>query len=817
MPLVKKQMSLSSRFALVTLVIVAVLVVAVTVLVQDLIKIETQVEKNTKNIYEVVIKNANIRQKIYQLTYRTQSLEKIYLTDKDALIENNLLIDKELQNLKILLNDAQFLTQINLFIEDLQKYLGSSLTINNILEERKGVDLQLQGAVNKIDSGIAEYESGATNFISLISFNKIQQSKDQYILGYQLVISLGARINAKTDRILLVELEKEMQILRKYLQSLDDNQNLFSEVLKESIVGLDQYLIVLRKLQVALSQRWRVSDALLISQASLVDAISKSESQKATDSLAEVDTLLERITLLRNFIIGTSLLIIILGAVFFAMIVRRHINYPINSLIASIERFEAGKFKKGVKLNRYDEWYTIEKAFNKMASRLDETYSQLISERRSFDYMAHHDPLTGLANRLLAYELITNMIGRYHLNAQRFSIIYLDLDEFKQVNDSLGHAIGDELLLKIAKKLHAIINTPDTAVRLGGDEFMILVAGENSSLLAFEYARKIIKELKQPVTLHSNEIFLGCSIGICHFPDHGDDVDALIRNADTAMYQAKKLEGEKICIYEEHMTQVAVDLMHKISGIRQALEKDEFFLEYQPQFDLNSHKIVGVEALIRWQHPEFGVLYPDQFLSIAERSGLSVDVDQWVFDTVLNQIKNWRGTLFSENDFKVSVNFSGKKFADPELLNRLKRTLENTDCDASNIEIEITEQDLMTHMDYCVGILKQLKALGFSIAIDDFGTGYSSFGYLKNLPVNTLKIDKIFISDINANNKELAIVKTMLSLSSMLDLTVVAEGVETDLQKVLLQSHGCFYGQGYLLAKPMSAQKLETVLLRGKE
>ena len=817
MPLIRKTLSLSSRFTIVSLVIVAVLVLAVTVLLKELDRIELAVAENTDNIFSIVAKNSEIKEKIHDLSSRVRLLKQFYLFDENVLIQENLLIDDQLQNFKITSDDPEFSLRMDQFIKSFQQFLGNSLSLNNILQERKKIDETLNEKINQLDFYLAKYYSDnelnaqkSDNFI--VSLVEIKQLRDSYENAGRLSISIRSRITPYTEKVLLAELEKELSLLKIYLSLFDNYTNEIDQLITDSKENVDQYLLVLKKIQVNLSQRWGILDDLLTSKDYLIGSITKTEALAKAASLDKVDQLLDGIKMLRDLIIIVSIFIILFGAMIFSMIVRRHINQPINQMITGIENFEAGKFQTGIRLDRSDEWHTIEKAFNKMASRLDETYSQLISERKSFDYMAHHDPLTGLANRLFAYETIASMIDSFRMKDEQFSLIYLDLDEFKQVNDSLGHGVGDELLLKIANKLHDIIGSSGTAIRLGGDEFMLLVTKGDTCNHAIEYARSIIERLKQPVILHDHTIVVGCSIGICHFPEHGRDVDTLVRNADTAMYQAKSFEGEKICVYEEHLTQAAVDLMHKVTGIRQAIEKDEFFLVYQPQFDLNTNTIAGVEVLVRWQHPEFGVLTPDKFLPVAERSGLSSEVDQWVFDTALVQVKKWQEMFLSLNKVKVSINFSGKKFSDTDLLTRLENTLKRTQCPASAIEIEITEQDLMLHLDQCVDVMKKLKLLGFSLAIDDFGTGYSSFGYLKNLPVDTLKIDKMFIDDIKANNKELAIVKTMLSLANMLNLSVVAEGIETEMQKVLLQSHGCTYGQGYYLAMPMALEEFEKLL-----
>ena len=822
MSLINKSISLSSRFSIVIIAIVLVLILAVATLVQDLNRVREEVAVNTDNIFSIINKNSEITQQIYDISARTQFLEQIYLFDESVLIKENLFIDNKLQNIKLHSDDIEFSKKSDQFIRLFHKFLGNSLSLNNILQEREKIDKELGLVIDEMDFYVSRYYSNSNlnnnNIVDYLTASlEVSQIRENYLNVGRLSISIRSRITPQTESVLLTELEKELFLLKKYFSLFQNYDDEVAESINRSVKIIDEYILVLKKMKVNLSQRWGLIEVLLESQEELVNHIATTETEEKQRSLENVDRLLERITNLRSLILGVSIFIIFLGSSIFAMIIRHHINDPINNMISSIEDFEAGKLDQGIKLNRTDEWHTIEMAFNKMASRLDETYSQLISERRSFDYMAHHDPLTGLANRLFAYETIENMIESFGVDGKKFSLIYLDLDDFKQVNDSLGHSVGDELLLVIANKLHEIIGTSGTAVRLGGDEFMLLIPEDESHGRAGFYAEKVHEQIKKPIRLNGHAIVVGCSIGICHFPTHGNDAETLIRNADTAMYQAKAYDTKRICVYEEHMTQTAVDLIHKITGIRQAIEKDEFFLVYQPQFDLNTNTISGVEVLIRWQHPEAGVLSPDKFLPIAEQSGLSSEVDQWVFDTVVNQISLWKTKGINLDGIKVSVNFSGKKFADPKLLHRLDKSLSKAGCSASNIVIEITEQDLMTHIGRCVEIMEKLKEMGFLLAIDDFGTGYSSFGYLKNLPVDILKIDKIFINDVKANTKDLAIVRTMLSLASMLDLFVVAEGIETDIQKVLLQSHGCSYGQGYLLSMPLPLGEFEKLLINQSE
>ncbi len=804
------RMSLSGRFVLAATTIIIILMTISTVLIRQLISVEDTVTEQTRNHVSRMTDNAKITKKILELTSRVQLLEQTYLYNKEFLYKENLLIDEQLQRIKLLSQDSEALLRMDDFIKSFHRFLGNSISLNNILQEYSEIDKQLEKSIDRI------------KFLSSFSLKQNYQNAnlvsagiimENYLNASRLSVSIRGQITPTTEKVLLINLENKLKKLEESLNDAAFKDESIVNIAQKTVKLIDDYLIVLRRLRANLSHRWLIMETLIEGQERIIDYIDLSEKKMHENALITEKSLKEEIASLRELILILSILIILSSMIIFGVLIRRHINSPMQKIVQGINNFEAGKLKGSIELDRSDEWHTIEKALNNMAFRLDKTYEQLVEERKNYHYIAHHDPLTGLANRLFAYEKLESLIKKYREHGEKFSVVYLDLDEFKQVNDSLGHGVGDKLLKKIANELLAVVGDSADVIRLGGDEFMLLYQNIENIKDVEKYAEELSLAMRKPIALNDTTVVVGSSIGICHFPEHGSDVEALIRNADTAMYQAKKQGSNQVRVYKREMTDKAKDLMHKISGIRNAIENDEFYLVYQPQYDLRTRELVGVEALIRWQHPEWGLICPTEFLPIAEQSDLIGDVDGWVFKKVASQIVEWKRQNLDISDIKVSLNFSGRKFIESHFIEKLEKVLLATGCSASMIEIEITEQDIMTRVEDRSEVMQRLRMAGFSLAIDDFGTGYSSFSYLKNLPVDTLKIDKMFIKDIKQNNKDLVIVKTMLSLASMLGLNVVAEGIETEEQQRLLTTNGCRYGQGYFLARPMPLEDINQLLV----
>jgi len=423
--------------------------------------------------------------------------------------------------------------------------------------------------------------------------------------------------------------------------------------------------------------------------------------------------------------------------------------------------------------------------------------------------LATTDSLTGLTNRTLFHDRLTQAISTASRNGNHQVVMMLmDLDHFKEINDTLGHQAGDKVLIEVSQRLQTLLRKSDTLARLGGDEFGILLPQVNNGgrLTAEKIAKKIQQAFVKPYHVDDNELFLGVSTGITIYPEHGDDVTTLMSRADVAMYSTKNTEiGYKF--YEAELDPHAQQNLLLSGDLRHALERNELVLHYQPKIDLKSNSIMGAEALIRWQHPEHGLIPPDDFIPMAERTGLITPITDWVIETALKQSKAWRDAGY---ELHIAVNVSVRSFQNAGLVNRLENVLKNMDMPVDSLEIEITENLLMSDITNISSTLKQISNLGISIAIDDFGTGYSSLAYLKKLPLHTLKIDKSFVMDMATDENDAVIVRSTIDLAHNLGFSVVAEGIENAETLELLVMLGCDGAQGYHFSKPLPADKFLT-------
>jgi diguanylate cyclase (GGDEF)-like protein len=420
--------------------------------------------------------------------------------------------------------------------------------------------------------------------------------------------------------------------------------------------------------------------------------------------------------------------------------------------------------------------------------------------------LATTDALTGLPNRTLFADRVSQAISATKReNGRRVALMLMDLDHFKEINDTLGHAAGDEVLMEVARRLSQVLRDGDTLTRLGGDEFAILLPNaENARHAAESVAQKILQRLSSPVTVADNELYLGASMGIALYPDNGLDVQSLLSHADVAMYACKNRDT-RYAFYEDRLdTDVPTRL--RLSGeLRHALERHELELHYQPIVDLKSGRPSGIEALIRWRHPTRGLIAPDEFLPLAERSGQIKAITDWVIDTALTQCEACQR---EHGEMRVAVNVSARAFQDPKFAERLEHTLARRRLSPRCLEIEVTENMLMSDVEHVSRLLRQLAALGIRIAIDDFGTGYSSLAYLKQLPLDRLKIDKSFVLDMLKDDNDAIIVKTIIDLAHNLGREVVAEGIENEDTHDLLDRLGCDGAQGFHIGRPMPAVEL---------
>ena len=431
---------------------------------------------------------------------------------------------------------------------------------------------------------------------------------------------------------------------------------------------------------------------------------------------------------------------------------------------------------------------------------MDITDRKLAEQRIA--HMAHHDALTGLPNRVLLRDRIQQAIAQAHRNTKELAVLFLDLDRFKTINDSLGHQLGDRLLQSVASRILVCVREGDTVARVGGDEFVIVIPGIASSVDASSVAAKILEVLASAFHLNGNDLHVSASIGISLYPADGADAETLMRNADTAMYHAKDTGRGNFQFFTQHMNVAAQQRLTLETALRRAVEGSEFELQYQPLFDLRDRSITGFEALVRWNAPGGEVVPPAQFIAAAEDSGLIVPIGEWVLREALLQAKTWQGT---GRPITVAVNVSANQLARTSFVERLRALLEETRVDPALLELEVTESVIIEGAGEARAALDQIAALGVGIAIDDFGTGYSGLAYLKRLPIDTVKIDQSFVRDLTVDPDDAAIVTAIVAMAASLGVEVVAEGVETEEQLAQLRRLGCQRAQGFLLARPMSA------------
>lgn len=426
-------------------------------------------------------------------------------------------------------------------------------------------------------------------------------------------------------------------------------------------------------------------------------------------------------------------------------------------------------------------------------------------------HLAYHDAMTGLPNRPLFMDRLIVALAQANRANQKLAVFFLDLDRFKDINDSLGHSTGDALLKGVAERIRRCVREGDTVARFGGDEFTLLIPKIENIEDVAKIAQKIIDNLKIPFLIAEREMFVTTSIGIGIFPGDGHDPETLVRNADTAMYRAKDQGRDNYQLYAPAMNARALERLALENMLRKALSHHELRVYYQPLVDLASKRIVGLEALVRWQHPDLGFLLPAHFISTAELSGLIIPIGQWVLLTACKQLRQWQKRV--DSDLTVSVNLSARQFQQPNLVSSVAEVLDESGIDPRSLELEITESNAMQNAEVTIHTLRELKALGVRISMDDFGTGYSSLNYLKRFPIDTLKLDQSFVREVNTDRRDAAIVSAVISMAHSLDLTVVAEGVETEEQLGFLRQERCDRIQGFLFSAPMSAEELEPYLM----
>lgn len=490
---------------------------------------------------------------------------------------------------------------------------------------------------------------------------------------------------------------------------------------------------------------------------------------------------------------------------------------------ASLQRLPGGSETPVLMITGLNDDASVERAFASGATDyitkpvnwavLRQRVRRMVNERRAerhVNFLAYHDSLTGLPNRTLFVERLEQSIARARRSDLQTAVMFMDLDGFKHINDTLGHDIGDLLLKAVSDRLTSCLRESDTVARLGGDEFTAIVNDVASEGQIGAAARRVLAEMTAPIVLNGREVFVGASIGIAVFPDDGRDVRTLLRSADMAMYRAKESGRNNYQFYTPDMGDRALVRMSLESSVRRALDRQEFTIFYQPIVDLKSGQLGSLEALVRWQHPELGLVSPADFIPLAEETGLIIPLGEWILKHVCGRIRQWFDAGIHPP--RVAINLSSRQLGERELVDTVAKTLERNRLPPSALTFELTENTVMENFESSVDMLHQLREFGVGLAIDDFGTGYSSLSYLTRLPVDILKIDRAFVMNVPGNAEHNAIVEAVIALARSLNFQTIAEGVEEDAQVRYLRSLGCDSVQGFLCGKPASYEDTLVIL-----
>lgn len=802
----KNNTSITQRLIISSLISLLMVSFAVLIVIRSLFYVESTLKTETSRHVSELIVNSEISRRVFALTSRVKLLEQTFLYSETALSEEAFDIDFQLQRLRDLSTNQDFSHKIDAFIDNFHRFLGSSLALNRILKEAKTIDATLADQLNALEFAVAASKLEHLSEDEVVIYNNeldiIAMLRESFLTVGKMLGDIHSRITPETEKVLLIEAEKELDILQLHLENVDIPT---PEVKAQKVAiaqTLDSYHAALRKIRANLDQRWVVIAALVQSQTGLLHMVENTEARVQDQTLQLTTQLEDVISESRLNAIIISLLAFLFSVLLINYVVRRHIQKPLDDLKDGFDRLVSNGTKRPIDLGRSDEWGHIESAYNNMAARLSDAYQAITEEKKNFDFLAHHDPLTGLGNRLLASKELDKQISHSKRSGTNFLLLYMDIDEFKTINDSLGHAAGDNLLINVAEKLSLLIGEKGFVSRMGGDEFMILMP--NSDLAnGMLMAQRINKAIRKPYYIEDNTVFVSASIGVCEFPDHGHDGETLIRNADTAMYYAKRNGRDGYRIYTDEMTTEVNDIIETSRGLHHAVSQDELMVFFQPKVNLATGNILGAEALVRWQHPRLGLLPPSAFMEVAEKSDLVVDIDKWVFSKVAKLVTEWKHAGIDTSNIFISVNFSARMFYMTDLAEQLQTILDKTECKPSQLILEITERDMMRDFETCVRTIEMLHAKGYKIAIDDFGTGYSSLSVLKNLSADYIKLDRSFIKDVNSSPSDYEITKAILQLAKVLDLAVVAEGAETRSHVDTLRQLGCASAQGYYFAKPL--------------
>jgi diguanylate cyclase (GGDEF)-like protein/PAS domain S-box-containing protein len=462
----------------------------------------------------------------------------------------------------------------------------------------------------------------------------------------------------------------------------------------------------------------------------------------------------------------------------------------------------------------YPEWSSIAsvKDTNGEVTHYISSFTDITEKKLSdkqVQRLAHYDALTNLPNRVLFQDRLEQAIAQAKRHDRKIAVLFFDLDNFKLINDTMGHTVGDILLQMIAGNLKTCVREEDTVARLGGDEFVVILSEVNSAQDVLRISEKILSVMREPLLLESREVNITFSIGASLYPDDGSDGETLLKHADIALYRAKQAGKNRQEFFTQEMMLALQHRQHMEKDLKTALEQKQFILYYQPQIELDNGRVIGVEALIRWQHPEHGLVPPFKFIPVAEETGLIVPIGRWVLEEACRQQYAWQQAGMK---VRMAVNLSARQLQDEDLLNTLAVVLEAFAIEPGMLELELTESCLMDDPNAAIELMQEIKGLGLRLAMDDFGTGYSSLNYLKRFAMDTLKIDQSFVRDLPDDEQDAAITTTIIAMAKNLDLKVLAEGVETKEQLQFLKEQGCDEVQGYYFSKPLSAEEVQPLL-----
>lgn len=493
-------------------------------------------------------------------------------------------------------------------------------------------------------------------------------------------------------------------------------------------------------------------------------------------------------------------------AVLVAIMISRLATRSLNEMVAAVRRFSIEHSMGPLPLNRQDEIGLLARTMHDMQQELSQHLNALYENRTHLDHLARHDTLTGMPNRLMFFDRLEQAIASAQMDRSFLAVLFVDLDRFKQINDTLGHNVGDEVLKTASMIFRSMVRKTDTVGRLGGDEFVILFTDVEGDRQVSLIADKILQKFQHPITVNGNDLYVHASIGIAMYPRDGNNAAELVRHADVAMYQAKHNGRNTLQFYTADLSARAMERMTMENEMRHSLDRGEFILHYQPQIDLASGQLIGVEALVRWQHPRLGLMEPCRFIPLAEETGLIVSLGEFILRRACEQMCRWQ--THQPRQFRVAVNMADRQLRSKDLLATVGNALKDTGCRPEWLELEVTEGFFMNHQEDSVTPLEQLRAEGVELSIDDFGTGYSSLSYLKTLPINKLKIDRSFVRDIPKDANDMAISRAIIALARSLDLRVIAEGVETEQQLAFLKAEGCDQVQGFLFSRALNADAM---------